>query len=222
MEKICKDREDDCMQKRDKQENISKKEEIVSKLEKNNIPILTLDHKWHRLFSGKKKSQKISNLEDKLNQIIKSQGKINTEKAELVKLKKTLMSGIVQNMDVENSPRVDKKMQKSRELIDDINDKLILLEDKELDIPRETVATNAKLAFYTMEEFYDIYNKNQQDIEKLQEWIEKTRIELKKRVLLLQKKKEENKQYDAYFSEIIDQEIMNDYREYREYKDMQE
>ena len=136
------------------------------------------------MFSGKKKSQKISNLEDKLNQIIKSQGKINTEKAELVKLKKTLMSGIVQNMDVENSPRVDKKMQKSRELIDDINDKLILLEDKELDIPRETVATNAKLAFYTMEEFYDIYNKNQQDIEKLQEWIEKTRIELKKRVVL--------------------------------------
>ena len=126
------------------------------------------------------------------------------------------MQEIVENKDSPEDSRADKKVKKSKELIDDINDKLILLEDEELDIPDNMAEINAQLMLESMDEILDSYEENEEDIEVLESWIYETRIELKKRVLLLQKKKEENALMEKYLYDMVDSEIVRDYRRYRE------
>ena len=85
------------------------------------------------LFDGEHKTKEINRLEEKVNDILKNQGSINSKKSELVKLKKQLMKGIVNNMENSGDKRVQMKMAKSRELINDINDCslfLYLINDK--------------------------------------------------------------------------------------------
>lgn len=194
-------------------------EEILEKLKRSNIPTLTLDIKWQSIFNTSDKSSKIAKLEKKVNDALKSVGRVNTDRADLKKLKKKLMKEIVENMDSPENSRASKKVLKSKELIEEINDKLILLEDEELDLPDRLAEANAELALESMSEMFDRYEENSEDIETLQKWIEETRIELKKRVLLLQMKKEENEQMDKYLSNLIDGDIIRDYKKYREQED---
>lgn len=194
-------------------------EEILEKLKRSNIPTLTLDIKWQSIFNTPDKSSKIAKLEKKVNDALKSVGRVNTDRADLKKLKKKLMKEIVENMDSPENSRASKKVLKSKELIEEINDKLILLEDEELDLPDRLAEANAELALESMSEMFDRYEENSEDIETLQKWIEETRIELKKRVLLLQMKKEENEQMDKYLSNLIDGDIIRDYKKYREQED---
>ena len=146
----------------------------------------------------------------------KRQGGINNDVKDLKVLKKKLMQEIVENMEQQGNSRVDKKMRKSRELIEDINDKLILLEDEELDLPGSMADINARLMLESMSEIMDIYDENEEEIEELESWINETRVELKKRVLLLQQKKEDNAMMERYLHEMVDGDIINDYRRYRE------
>ena len=92
----------------------------------------------------------------------------------------------------------------------------LLLEDEELDLPSKFDEANAELALESMKEIFDKYEENEEDIETLQEWIEETRTELKKRVALLQQKKEDNERMDKYLSDLIDGDIIRQYKKYRE------
>lgn len=194
-------------------------EEILKKLKRSNIPTLTLDIKWQSIFNTHDKSSKIAKLEKKVNEALKSVGRVNTDKADLKKLKKKLMKEIVENMDSAENTRASKKVVKSKELIEEINDKLILLEDEELDLPDRLAEANAELALESMSEIFDRYEENCEDIETLETWINETRIELKKRVMLLEMKKDENEQMDKYLSNLIDGDIIRDYKKYRRQED---
>lgn len=194
-------------------------EEILKKIKRSGIPTLTLDIKWQSIFNTPEKSSKIAKLEKKVNDALKSVGRVNTNKEELKKLKKRLMNEIMANMDSPENSRASKKVLKSKELIEEINDKLILLEDEELDLPDRLREANAELALESMNEIFEKYEENSEDIETLQEWINETRIELKKRVLLLETKKEENEKMDKYLSGLIDGDIIRDYKRYRGLED---
>lgn len=191
-------------------------EEILKKLKRIRIPTLTLDIRWQQVFNTPDKSSKIAKLEKKVNEAMKSVGRVNNDKADLKKLKKKLMQEIMENMDSPENSRASKKVVKSRELIEEINDKLILLEDEELDLPDRLDEANAELALESMREIFDRYEDNRDDIETLEQWIRETRVELKKRVLLLEMKKEENEKMDKYLSDLIDGDIIRDYKKYRE------
>ena len=191
-------------------------EEILKKLKSSRIPTLTLDIRWQQVFNTPDKSSKIAKLEKKVNEAMKSVGRVNNDKADLKKLKKKLMQEIMENMDSPENSRASKKVVKSRELIEEINDKLILLEDEELDLPDRLDEANAELALESMREIFDRYEDNRDDIETLEQWIRETRVELKKRVLLLEMKKEENEKMDKYLSDLIDGDIIRDYKKYRE------
>ena len=147
---------------------------------------------------------------------LKSQGRINTDMKDLKKLKKQLMNEIMVNMDSSDNSRARKKVQKSKELIEEINDKLILLEDEELDIPGSMKDINARLALESMSEMMDVFEENEEAIEELEEWVNETRLELKKQVLILQKKKDDNARMEKYLTDMFDSDIINDYRKYRE------
>ncbi len=204
------------MAKRRNDEDYIELEEILHKIKMHRLPPLTLDVKWQAIFNTSEKSDRIKKLEKQLNDLLKRQGGISNDVKDLKVLKKKLMQEIVENMDSQGNSRVDKKVKKSRELIEDINDKLILLEDEELDLPSNMADVNAQLMLESMSEILDVYEENEEDIEVLEEWINETRIELKKRVLLLQKKKEDNALMVKYLNDMVDEEIVQDYLRYRE------
>ena len=201
------------MAKKDFNDFISK-EDIFKLIKRTKVPVLTLDRKWLNLFNNDDKSPEIKALEEKVNAALKSQGSINSQRDELKGLKKTLMKEIVSNMDAKENSRAYKKVVKSKELIDDINDKLILLEDKELDVPDSINMANASLALRSLEELYNKYDSNEEDIKNLDKWIEETRIELKKRILLREKRRDENEKVDKFLSDTFDKEVLVEYRKY--------
>ena len=162
-------------------------DDILEKIKSCKLPILTLDVKWQAIFNNEDKSDEIAKLEKELNKVLKSQGRINNDMKDLKKLKKQLMAEIMANMDSPDESRARKKVQKSKELIEEINDKLILLEDEELDIPSSMADINARLALESMSEMIDVLDDSQEEIDELEEWINETRAELKERVLILQK-----------------------------------
>lgn len=204
------------MAKRKNDEEYIELEEIIQRIKRHRIPPLTLDVKWQAIFNTPDKPANIAKLEKQLNELIKRQGGINTDRKDLKRIKKQLMQEIVENMDSPENSRADKKVRKSKELIEDINDKLILLEDEELDIPDALAEVNAELMLESLDVILDSYEENEEDIEVLESWIDETRVELKKRVLLLQKKKEENAMLEKYLNDMVDSDIIRDYRRYRE------
>ena len=97
-------------------------------LEGKKIPILTLDNNWHRLFTQTDPNPKIKELENELNELLKSQGKLNTELKELKALKKKLMDEIMEVMDElgDNKPtkKSEKKLEDNKRLIEECNEKI--------------------------------------------------------------------------------------------------
>ena len=207
------------MHKKKDYEEYIELEDILEHLNMCKIPALTLDIRWQSIFNTEDKSSKIAKLEKKVNEALKSRGRITTDRKDLIKLKKQLMNEIVRNMNSPENSRADKKIRKSKELIEEINNKLILLEDEELDLPGKFEEANAELALESMKEIFDKYEENQEDIETLEEWIEETREELKKRVALLHQKKEDNERMDKYLSDLIDSDIIRQYKKYRDLDD---
>lgn len=204
------------MARKKKTEEYIELDDILDRIRRCKLPLLTLDIKWQAIFNTPDKSDEIAKLEKELNKLLKSQGRINTDMKDLKKLKKQLMNEIMVNMDSPDDSRARKKVQKSKELIEDINDKLILLEDEELDIPGSMSDINARLALESMSEIMDVFEENEEEIEELEEWIKETRAELKERVVVLQKKKDANARMEKYLTDMFDSDIINDYRRYRE------
>jgi len=180
-------------------------------IKKSKLPILTLDKRWLNFFV-EEKPDRIVELEKGLNYILKSQGNVNSQREDLKRLKKTLMIEIVNNMDPEKDSRAEKKLIKSKELIDDINDKLILIEDRELSIPKSLNETNAILALEGLKVLEEKTRNNNNDIENLTESIEELRIELKKKILLKQKKEEENDKIFSYLNSLFGRDIVRRYQ----------
>ena len=92
---------------------MSRKDEIYKPaLAGKKIPILTLDNKWHKLFTQKKPDKKLRRLEEELNELLKKQGKLTSEIKDIKKLKKKLLDGIVANAEgaaVENDEKAVRK-----------------------------------------------------------------------------------------------------------------
>ena len=121
-----------------------------------NIPVLTLDNKWYQLIKRLGSTTEIVRLTEKLNDLLKRQGKINTELKDIHRLKKKLMENIVASMDEieSSSPQVDRKMDESRRLIEECNAKMDRYRDENLELPKEIEEVNYRLMVATMELCY--------------------------------------------------------------------
>lgn len=188
-------------------------EALYNELRLINIPILTLDKGWHDMFpEGKPKE--IQRLEKELTTALKGQGKVKNDREELNNLKKTLMKQILENMDAEENSSASKKVEKSRQLIDEINDKLILLEDRQLDLPEEIQDTNARLMMAGMREVLSTTVQNTADIEELETEIQEMKAELKAKILLRVQKIEENEAIYKYLNKTVGRSFVRKYEEY--------
>ena len=170
------------------------------------IPILTLDHKWHKLFVQMEPDRRLKELESKLNSLLKRQGKLNTEYKDIRKLKKKLMHGIVEMMNLEDNLS-KKKTEESRRLIEDCNGKTAAYKQELDTLPEEIDACNRALMLRTMEVCYDVLQQNAKEIEESGKWINKTRIELKKAIVRKQEKELKNHELYSYLHDIFGAEI---------------
>ena len=186
----------------------AKKEDVfIKSLEGKRIPILTLDNKWHRLFTMMEPDRELKRLETELNSLLKLQGKMNTESKSIRKIKKKLMDEIVQLME-RNDPPTIKKVDENKRLIEECNEKLEEYQDKLLDIPKQIDEANYKLMIRTMEMCYEVLQVNAKEIDEIGEWITKIRIELKKNIVRKQEKEIKNHELYAYMHDIFGADVV--------------
>lgn len=188
-------------------------EALYNELRMINIPVLTLDKGWHDMFlDGKPKE--VQRLEKELITALKGQGKVKNDREELNNLKKALMKQILDNMNAEENSIESKKVEKSRQLIDEINDKLILLEDRQLDLPEEIQDTNARLMMAGLKEVLSTTVQNIDDIKELESEIQEMKAELKAKILLRVQKIEENDAIYKYLNRTVGRGFVRKYEEY--------
>ncbi|MCR5283584.1 MAG: hypothetical protein K6E18_09455 [Lachnospiraceae bacterium] len=191
---------------------MSRKEEVyIPALEGKNIPILTLDNKWHRLFTQTGISDEILRQEEVVNELLKKQGKANNDIKDYKKLKQKLMNEIVNMMGEDDQPVNDDFAQKQAEnkrLIEECNEKIDETQDLLLDIDTEIYRENRKLMLMSMEVCYATIKENTEEIKVIEQWINEIRIELKKNVVRKQEKEMNNEELYTYMHDIFGPEVI--------------
>lgn len=165
------------------------------------IPVLTLDNKWHQLFAQAQTEipMEVRRGEEKLNNLLKRQGKLNTESKEIRRLKKKLMQEIIDLAETAGGnpdAKTEKMMEEKRRLIEECNEKLEHYTEELKLLPEEIDRTNYKLMLITMDICYRRIAENTRDIEWINAWIKEVRIEIKKN--LIRKEESEKSNFDLY------------------------
>lgn len=186
------------------------------------VPILPLDNRWHQLFPNDNKPAKIKKLEKEVMDIVKRESNVNQELKKLVKAKKKLMSGIVNNMEEvsqnEEEKLRQKKMETSQKLILDINKKTEDLENEKYSLPYKLIQANEELLMESIEICYNRISDNQEKILLLSEWIDRTRQELKKNVVIRQELTDMNHTIYTYMHDMFGPRFMEVFDSNHEFK----
>ena len=187
-------------------------ESYIAALEGKSIPILTLDNKWHQLFTQTEKTPEIEALADELNQLVERDGKIRSETKDIKKLKKKLLGEIVPLRDKANksgnADSIEKEIQERTRLINECNERLDNHQDELLELSRKIYDVDYKLMLETMKVCYERLHENTADIKGLDEWISRVRIELKKNIIRLQETEMENYNLYSYMHQIFGPEVI--------------
>ena len=190
----------------------TKQESFQNALLGKRLPVLTLDNKWYRLLK-ETGSVPLKETEDALNELLKRQGKLNTESKDIRALKKKLMQEIVPMVDEMDQKGEDSKLAKEIEehkrLIEECNEKLENYEDELKDLPREIERTNLQLMLFTMQNCYDIMKENDRQIQETVQWVNQIRIELKKRLIEKQQWEQQNQDIYNYMHDIFGADVVD-------------
>ena len=187
----------------------TKKDFSVS-LDGRKIPLLTLDHKWYKLFALRGMPGQIKDKAEQLNALLMQQGKCNTELKKLKVVKKSLVDEIVPLMAeaAEGNREAEQRMQKNKRMIDECNERIEAL-GKEIDgLPEQVSEVNNQLMLMTMEECYDMLQDNDSSIDQITEWINTVRVELKKKVVKKQECELLNHTLYSYMHDIFGAEVI--------------
>ena len=185
----------------------------MSALEGKSIPILTLDDRWHKLFTQTEMTPEIEALADELNALVERDGRIRTETKKIKKLKKTLLSEIVPLRDKANksggSAAIEKEISERTRLIGDCNERLDSHQDELLDLSKKIYDVDYKLMIETMKVCYETLHENTEYINGLDQWISQVRVELKKNDIRLQEAEMENYNLYSYMHQIFGPEVID-------------
>ena len=190
----------------------SRQEAFRRALEGKNVPILTLDNKWYRLLDDSTRSA-VKGMEKQLNDLLKRQGKLNTELGEIRKLKKKLMSEIVPMVDEADqaggNKALEKKIDQNKRLVEECNRKMDSHREELKELPAEIERLNFQLMLMTMDCCYDTMKENDDEIRKTDEWVKAVRIELKKRLVRKQEMEQKNREIYAYMHDVFGADVVN-------------
>ena len=170
------------------------------------IPILTLDNKWHQLFTQKEYTPEIKDMEDELNGLLKRQSKVNEDNREIKKLKKKMMDEIVVLADElvrYPSKKTERKQEECKRILTECNEKLDACEEEMVELPRRINQLNNKLMLATMEVCYRKIQKDTEELTEIDNWIGNIRRELKKKIIRKQEKEAMIHQLYSYMHDIF-------------------
>lgn len=184
---------------------------LVQLLRRNRAPILTLDEHWHRLFTEEDKTDRLKRLEMEVNNLLKKQGKANTDLQDVKKVKARLMQNIMENMEdlsgeVERAR--EKRLSKSQKLIREANDKIAQLEYDVEELPNKLTDANRELLEESIQLCYKRINRNKEEIDEMADWIQQIRLELKRKLVRKQEMEEENAKIYTNLHDMLGPELI--------------
>lgn len=184
---------------------------FTAALQGKKIPILTLDSKWYKLLDENTRAM-VKGTENKLNALLKRQGKLNTEIEEIRKLKKKLMDEIMplaSEADQTGDKSLDKKLDRNKRLVEECNERLEDHKEELKQLPEEIDRLNMQLMMTTMDYCYDIMQENAEEIDRIEAWVEEIRIELKKRLVRKQEMEQKNYEIYSYMHDVFGADVVN-------------
>ncbi len=173
------------------------------------IPIRTLDNQWHKLFTQTGDNDEIHVLEERVNDILKRQGKLNTELKSLSAFKKKLMQEIVDIMELPDSSAKEKKMSENKRMIEESNQKMDDYNDELMDIPKQIDEANFELMMATMRVCYAKIRQNVQEIDEINKWVSDFKVQLKRKILAKQQKEIWNDEMYSYMHSIFGPDVID-------------
>lgn len=189
------------------------KKDFNQLLENKKFAPVILDPKWHEIFRYLNKTPEIQKLEDELGDLLKIQGKSNTESKDIKKIKAKLMEEVVSisgEINAGNSnPKLEKEINDKKRLINECNEKLSEYQDNMLDIPEKIDEINKKIMLCTLELCYVNIKKNTDELKSIDEWINAARVQLKKQVLRKQDRETKNKDMYSYLHSIFGADVLD-------------
>lgn len=191
---------------------MGKNESYEQALKGKSIPVLTLDNKWYKLFKNLGDYPVILEKVRTLNDLLKRQGKLNTETKEIRSLKKKLMSEIVPMVDeLEQNPSksLEKKIDGNKRLIEECNEKMDAYKEELMELPIAIENTNHELMLLTMDYCYDNMQVNTDRIVEIAKWITDIREELKSNLVKKQEMEYYNHQMYSYMHDIFGAEVID-------------
>lgn len=168
--------------KKKKHQNLENPEELFksTELQQQKMPIAILDHSWHQLTTEIKTPQ-VQEFEKELTELLKEQGKLNTDYTEYTQMKKGMLDTILnlthEAFELKSNAAV-KKIDDQQKMILNINEKLEKIE-KDLEvIPKRIQEVNGLLLDQTVQLCYGYINEYREKSEELDEEIQIIRKEL--------------------------------------------
>ncbi|MBR4085183.1 MAG: hypothetical protein IKK33_12975 [Lachnospiraceae bacterium] len=191
---------------------MSGKDELYEKaLQGKKIPILTLDNKWYKLFPNLNDYPKILKLARNLNDLLKRQGKLNTETKDIKNIKMHLMQEIVpmvNELEQNSDKALEKKIEDHKRLIEESNERLEAYQDELIELPGMIEKANHELMLATMEFCYENMSENTDEILRIAEWVANIREELKNNLVIKQEKEIYNRQMYSYMHDIFGADVI--------------
>ena len=178
------------------------------------LPILTLDSRWHELFPEDQKTVVIKELEQEVNNLLKRQGKLVHDIKDMKKLKNSLIKDIMENMDISSDligKAKEKKLDKNKQYINEINDKLNEAMDELADIPYQIKEVNEALMSESFNLCYERLENNKEELMDVANWIAGIREELKQKILIKQDLESKNLLMYTYMHDILGAELMEQF-----------
>lgn len=160
-----------------KQQDNSFEMAVRKALKGREIPILVLDTRWHRLFPQGEKPADIEALEDRLNELLKKQGRLVNEIKDLKKAKKKLMDSIVAGMEG-SSERDNRKKENQQRLLLETKDRIQQDSDELMEIPYGIKDINEKLMIIGAKYCFERLSNGDQMIQELTDEIRALQAEL--------------------------------------------
>ena len=155
------------------------KQEFSEALQGKRIPILTLDNKWYRLLDEEARKS-VAGLETQLNELLKRQGKLNTETKDIKKLKKKLMAEIVEmagEAEQSGDERLTQKLEQHKTKVEECNERLEEYQDELMELPRSIDRLNFELMLATMDCCYTTMQENTEGIKEISKWVTDVRVD---------------------------------------------
>ncbi|MCR4693865.1 MAG: hypothetical protein K5773_00895 [Pseudobutyrivibrio sp.] len=172
------------------------------------VPMLILDQKWHRLFALGGKPDDVKALETKENELLKREAELKQELKDLKKVKESLMSSVMENMEG-TSDLVSKKLDDDKRLLEECKERIASAEDELMGIPKEADETNRQLMLATMDFCYDKLRTNSNEADEITNWIKEIRVKLKKNVIRKKNREINNKEIYSYMHDVFGMEVLN-------------